>query len=133
MPAHKHAAMMAEYAKDATKTETPWELWQFHAAERWIDCDCTPLWREHKEYRRKPRTIKINGHDVPKPVCSKETMQEGMKYYVPVLQIDSESVYYWVDSAGDNWRLNHGLVHLTKEAAQAHSEALISITHNGEI
>ena len=27
--AHKHAALMMQYAQDAMETENPWERWQF--------------------------------------------------------------------------------------------------------
>lgn len=57
MTAHKHAALMLQYAEDATKTDKPWELWemsQLHLGRNWIGCEHNPNWADNIEYRRKP-------------------------------------------------------------------------------
>lgn len=57
MPAHKYADLMLEYAKDAAKTDKPWDLWQFRSAK---NGDWKPIgamgssWVPEFEYRRKP-------------------------------------------------------------------------------
>jgi hypothetical protein len=68
MSAHKHAALMLQYAQDAAETETPWERWEWRRGHGWIDMTGSPLWVNEYEYRRKPRTININGLEVPEPM-----------------------------------------------------------------
>lgn len=54
---HPHAALMAEFAKDAEECETPWERWQWKQAveDVWRDCDgMMPSWSAWLDYRRKP-------------------------------------------------------------------------------
>jgi hypothetical protein len=53
---HPHAALMAEYAQDATETETPWERWDYTYSGDcfWKPCDGTPFWAPNLRYRRKP-------------------------------------------------------------------------------
>ena len=53
MKAHKHAALMAEYAKDAAETETPWKRWEFFYGTVWHECSTAMSWDECTEYRRK--------------------------------------------------------------------------------
>ena len=53
MKAHKHAALMAEYAKDAAETETPWKRWEFFYGKVWHECLTAMSWDECTEYRRK--------------------------------------------------------------------------------
>lgn len=55
---HKHAALMALYAKDSEETETPWLRWQMKSPgnEVWKDYpeDCFGIaWNPETEYRRK--------------------------------------------------------------------------------
>ena len=65
---HIHAAAMAEYAKDAVDTDMPWERWEFcHKRGEYQSLDSHPEWVEDNEYRRKPKVILINGHEVPEP------------------------------------------------------------------
>lgn len=57
MSGHKHAELMLEYAKDAAKTDKPWELWELRQANSdnsWSKCINNPSWSEKTEYRRKP-------------------------------------------------------------------------------
>ena len=44
MTAHKHAALMLQYAEDAAKTDKPWELWERRLDNGvWVDCKCHPF------------------------------------------------------------------------------------------
>ncbi|WP_026470077.1 hypothetical protein [Alkanindiges illinoisensis] len=79
------------------------------------------------EFRIKPKTININGFEVPEPVRK---------------PLDSGCEYWYVNHAcehgygADNWdsnkfhriRLRNGAVHLTQEAAELHARALLSFT-----
>ena len=58
---HPHAASMLLYAQDAAETDKPWERWEFKSDMGFHMCLKHPEWNEHFEYRRKPRTITING------------------------------------------------------------------------
>jgi hypothetical protein len=52
---HKHAELMAEYAKDAFENETPWKLWEFCENKgTWSICGDHPCWNTTTQYRRKP-------------------------------------------------------------------------------
>lgn len=59
MTKHKHADLMLQYAKDAAKTNKPWELWEWrvfksHNDPSWVACWTHPSWECGVEYRRKP-------------------------------------------------------------------------------
>ena len=79
MTAHKHAALMLQYAQDAQTTDKPWELWemsQLHLCRNWIDCEHNPNWADNIEYRRKP--VKWN------PVGGNNWIDNG-KVYLSVI------------------------------------------------
>jgi hypothetical protein len=60
MTPHKHAELMAEYAKDAMETDKPWERWeQRHECNGfWSQATNHPLWEDTFFYRRKPKSSK---------------------------------------------------------------------------
>jgi hypothetical protein len=69
---HKHAELMAEYAKDAMETDEPWERWEHMGinTDIWRQCLDHPSWMPRKQYRRKPEPPKpreweigIHDHD----------------------------------------------------------------------
>jgi hypothetical protein len=72
----------------------------------------------------KPKTININGFEVPEPV--REKLDNGDRYWVSGAASSFETA--WADDDRDNNYLNLGLIHLTKEAAELHREALLSFT-----
>lgn len=129
--AHPHAALMAQYAEDAKVKDRPWGLWQYNATGIWDDLGCNPAWCTNTQYRRKPKTIKIGEFDVPAPETERPV--EGTIYYYPSLTTgadyaSSRWTSRWVNDGFDQRLLKRGLVHLTKEAATAHTKALLSIT-----
>ena len=127
---HIHAAAMAEYAKDAAETDMPWERWEFSKTGR--DYDSLhehPSWNPDIKYRSKPKTILINGHEVPEP-C-RTPLKDGEKYWVPST-IRGATSTHWQDDGIDNHYLKNGFIHLTKEAAEKHFDALKSFTAKGE-
>ena len=129
---HIHAAAMAEYAKDAAETDKPWERWEFsNNNER----DYTPLhehpsWNNNRKYRRKPKVILINGHEVPEP--HRKPLEIDDTYWTFTFFFDGVNKYYWANDLDDNNALKSGFVHLTKEAAEKHFNALKSFTAKGE-
>ena len=61
---HVHAELMAEYAKDAAKSKEPWKDWEMtdlFDTTSWISCTGHPGWASVLNYRRKPKTVTING------------------------------------------------------------------------
>ena len=132
MPKHPYAENMALYAQDAMETDKPWERWQFRVldGDPWVDCTVSISWGLDLQYRRKPRTITINGIEVPEPV--REPLEIEQKYFFPYpAYTDRTDWYEWSGDSVDNQLLNDGLIHLTEEAARAHAEALLSFTKRG--
>ena len=127
---HIHAAAMAEYAKDAAETNKPWERWEFcHMRGEYSSLHGHPEWVEDNEYRRKPKVILINGHEVPEP-C-RTPLQDGTNYWIPGILI-SATQFRWQGDDIDTSYLENGFIHLTKEAAEKHLNALKSFTAKGE-
>lgn len=128
---HKHAENMMLYAQDALTTDRPWERWELrlNGDVTWVILRKHPEWDSWHEYRRKPRTININGHEVPEPVRS--PLIRGTTYHVPNLvnyggKLSEDLL--WDDDMLDHFSLNSGIVHLSEEAAIKHAEALLSFT-----
>lgn len=130
MSAHPHAALMAEYAKDAAETDKPWERWEASIAGEWHPLACHPEWLHEVRYRRKPRTIRIGQFDVPEPM--REAPKAGAFYFTALVDLKGFSDrYIWRDDSDDFRYLTRGLCHATREAAELHARALISLTAEG--
>ena len=87
------------------------------------------------EFRIAPKTININGHEVPEPL--REVPEYGTDYFFPYFgYIDRYSSSNWRSNWQGNLidfdRLKIGFVHLTAKAAIAHAEALMSFTQEGK-
>ena len=127
---HIHAAAMDEYAKDAAETDKPWERWEFcHMRGEYQPLHGHPNWVEDNEYRRKPKTILINGHEVPEP-C-RTPLKDGEVYWT-ISIVGGSTSSLWQGDVIDFGRLENGFIHLTKEAAEKHFNALKSFTAKGE-
>lgn len=128
MKKHIHAELIMEYAKDSMKTDKPWRRWEYthKSSDTFHPLDTHPSWVEEHKYRKKLNHL-INGIDV-KP--EQMPLKNGQAYYVPTIHLSSPSscVHVWRDNTTDNILLKNGLVHLKKENAILHSEALISLT-----
>lgn len=78
-------------------------------------------------YRIKPRTININGYEVPEPV--REPLDFGTNYWLSSVNSDYPfTKFMWADQKTDRRWLCEGRIHLTQEAAELHSKALLSFT-----
>jgi hypothetical protein len=128
MTAHKHAANMALYAKDAETTDKPWQLWEFFQdSEEWKPLFNNPSWFENVAYRRKPQTIKIGEHEFPMPM--REAPALGAMYWVVELTHSAVAFHaLWDNDSLDRLWLQRGLCHATEEAALQHAKALIAIS-----
>lgn len=124
----KHADLMMIYAKQAAEMDEPWKLWEWkmNVDNHWNKLFINPVWDKHTEYRQIPKTININGHEVPEPM--RDRPEIGSRYYFVSARIDCSDTQTWTNDDTDNLRLQLGLCHLTKEAAIAHAKALFSFT-----
>lgn len=80
------------------------------------------------QFRIKPKTILINGHEVPEPLKVKPIYMTTVYLPIPHDPDFYDSYSYDDDSVFCKRMLNQGLFHSTKEAAIKHAEALISFT-----
>lgn len=67
MATHIHAALMAEYAKDAAETDKPWQRWEVFvdSLKEWKPCVSNPRWLYDTSYRRKRTPLcQVEGKDV---------------------------------------------------------------------
>ena len=97
---HVHAKEMAEYAKDALETDRPLERWQVSFSDGFIGVEGHHNWSVNHKMHDSYWTITCRG------VCG----------------------FSWDDCEEDNEALKNGFIHLTKEAAQKHFDALRSFT-----
>ena len=126
---HIHAAAMAEYAKDATETDMPWERWEVSFSGGFIGVTGHPNWSVNHEYRRKLKVILINGHEVPEP--HRTPLKDGEMYWTFTFHGGVVSLRWFSDEDDYNY-LKNGVIHLTRGAAEKHFNALKSFTAIGE-
>lgn len=138
MTAHKHAALMMQYAQDAMETDKPWERWEVRIAASvqpnvlFVGMSFHPEWYECNEYRRKPQTVKVtvNSKEMGFPEPEKIAPPDGTRYWMPTQRSAfgfNVQKYIWEGDDGDFGFLNHGLIHLSPKSAQAHADVLNAI------
>jgi hypothetical protein len=143
MSKHVHADLMLQYAQDAQETDKPWERWQLKEpemivnmtstvdADGFLNCVRHPKWDKDTQYRRKPKTININGYEVPEPV---RVIHGGHTYYSFTLSnvfgFRVTRLYHGSGEIVPYHLVDAGLVHATREAAEIHAKALLSFTKN---
>ena len=116
---HVHHDMIVAWAADPSRvveveTDTGWHVLN------------TPVWRADSEYRFKPaepKYIVVNGIQVPEPV--REPLEHDQMYWVA--DPSGCDVYggWWASKSLEIQCLSRGLIHLTKEAAQTHIDAML--------
>jgi len=133
MTKHIHAELMALYAQDAMVTDKPWERWEFKLAlfdTKWKQKNNHPDWNIKNQYRRKQKTININGFEVPEPLEISEIKYDA-RYFAPSLtDIYKYNEYVFINDKADERIFKMGLAHRTKEDAIIHADALLSFTKN---
>lgn len=92
---------------------------------KWVDYLLYEFPHYH-DWRILPKIIIINGIEVPEPERKLLAMQQ--KYYLVSLDTEDVRVQQWSESYYDYTWLNRGVIHLTKEAATVHRDALLSFT-----
>ena len=86
-----------------------------------------PSMQEFWSHTPPKRTIRIGEFDVPEP--ERRPLEKGQGHFVAILDSLNRSYYRTWDSTVHDFRwLERGLIHLTKEAAELHSRALLSFT-----
>ena len=125
---HRHATLMAEYARIAAEHKEPWKFIEWLDADgKWNGAKTHPVWDLDTEYRLKPRTIRIGEIDVPEPM--RGAPEFGSVYFVADPITSKTAVKSkWDDCRTDRLCLDHGLCHTTEEAAIAHAKALILVS-----
>lgn len=127
----KHIELMREYMRlvEAGEKE-PWKHFEIKplGALEWIDFKAGHwFFNEFWEYRLKQKTININGFEVPEP--EREPLKCDELYFLPSLASSfAWDFFTWNNTSFDNKLLKLGLIHKTKEAAIAHTKALLSFT-----
>jgi hypothetical protein len=122
---HMHRPGMAgEGRKVAEHYANGGLVYLFDTASRWVDC-CLPSFRSVPErYRIKQKKIKVNDVEVPAP--ESEPVHFGQEYYVASpAEGDGYVRYAWAHDESDHLFLEHGLIHLVKENAIQHTEAML--------
>lgn len=122
MKEHPHAKILRAIA-DGKNVQS------LNESGHWADASLYELaiWPKLK-YRVEPETITINGREVPEPVREPSPSAE---YWC--VDLHSTMFTHRHDFYNDEtlkYCLKLGLVHLTREAAIAHAEALLSFTRS---
>jgi len=102
------------------------EVIQMYVGDEWYDCMVPTAFVDGCKYRVKPKTILVNGFEVPEPM--REAPDDGAKYFIPSINNDCFVGYhnFHGDRCDKRW-LSRGLVHSTKSAAIAHAKAMLGI------
>lgn len=146
MTAHKHAALMLQYAKDAMETDKPWERWEISESktkigdewvDEWEDLTETPDWNPAVGYRRKSKVRYIGDIEIPVPLQKEPDM--GRNYYFIVFRQNPKQLLHefmvcvdeWRGRTGDFCRLLSNICHLSEEKAQIHANALNEVVNHG--
>ena len=98
--------------------------------KEWIAKDLGSL-NDGTKYRIKPRTITVNGFEVPEPV--REAPEIGSRYWIATTTshaLSGDAV--WNADIADLLWLSRGICHTTKEAAIAHAKAMLGIDPNSD-
>jgi hypothetical protein len=77
-------------------------------------------------WKIKPKTITINGYEVPEPIRIRPRKDELC--YIPYLSDGKVQEFNFTDSITSSRWFKQGLLHKTREAAKLHLEALLSFT-----
>lgn len=126
---------MKEYAEIFRALENGHAVqWRdIYGAGTWQDTDakgalhCIANGMKPNMLRVKPRTININGHEVPEPL--RVAPADGVEYWIAHLGAENISPSnFWDGNRVDNTWLARGICHATKEAAELHARALLSFT-----
>ncbi len=125
----KHAELAAIYAKQMAEYDEPWKFWEYKLSgeTEWIRPHNHICFHHNWEYRQIPKTIKINGFEVPEPMRVKPENGK-IFYFVALGATDGARAECWTGGEYDNIRFNRGICHATELAALIHAKALFSFS-----
>jgi hypothetical protein len=113
---HPHKDLICQWAEDTSLQIERYSVTQ----EKWKDAQ-KPAWFPGEKYRIKPKMISLNGHEYPEPL--KEAPEKGS---IVFHYGDAEVITHrWLALDWQLKLLKQRRLHLTREAAQQHSEAII--------
>ena len=102
------------------------EVIQMYVGDHWSDCVEPTAFVNGCKYRIKPKTILVNGFEVPEPM--REAPKNGNKYFTPSLMAKEFNCgATWSSDSVDKGFFGRGICHTTKEAAIAHAKAMLGI------
>jgi hypothetical protein len=139
MSKHPNAQQAIEYWTDALTMDKPWEGWEIDHIDingyngNWVPMHYHPdFTNRFFKFRRKPKTININGFEVPEPL--REFPEDGTLIYKAVLDEDGGWLRcnYSKTSAEHQALIARGICHLAGESAALQSKALLSFTKREE-
>lgn len=107
-------------ARHSSDSETDWTD-QWNWTEGAMSAFLNKVESSGWSFRVMPRTISINGVEVPEPL--RVAPEEGTTVWLVILP--TQSNHRWSGNANDLAWLGYGLLHATEEAARAHAEALL--------
>lgn len=114
----KHKEIKQAWANGETVQTLHGDKWFDWGCSDRIDLSLRSVWRV------KPKTININGYEVPEPLRCPPKSGEVL-YLVGLDWVEAKHPTH----VSDIW-YEHGLVHSTPEAAETHRKALLSFTNN---
>lgn len=118
------AHLQGEKVEQRQWTREPWMPFMHQAQNYRVREIFSSGFCDSVEFRIAPRTILVNGVEVPAP--EKEAPADGAEYFVPhVLDIDEYEAFYWAQDEMDARFLERGLVYLDKESAIARAKAML--------
>lgn len=128
---HPHAEVLMAIAENAEAIN------EFEIKETHHDWDKLVNWGgwvaepNYYQIRRKPKTIKVNGFDVPEPYLVMP--KKGTRYYMPAIGEYSLFVELLIDNDSyDHLVFEREIMHKTVKAAIAHAKAMLGIDPNKE-
>jgi len=118
---HKHYDLIVQWASDP-------EAWVVEWSNCGVWCKTKdPCWDADVKYRLIPKRkmMHLNGVEFPAP--EREAPARGARYWMcdllsPVKVFETQ----WQAMSVDRTALERGLVHLTREAAEAHARAMLA-------
>ena len=118
---HVHHDMIVAWAADPSRVVEV----RTKNGEEWFILEA-PTWVEYLLYRFKPaepKYIVVNGIQVPEPVRGK--LEDDQRVWLADISLAIPCHINWLDDTTQRRWLSLGLIHLTKEAAQTHIDAML--------
>jgi len=128
MTKHKHAEFFCAIAEgdDMSQWECHKKDWSHGWSEALSWAGSIAKMPNVFEVRRKPKTIRIGGMEVPEPM--RVAPAYGARYWVADPTERIATTYLWANDSADNGFVSRGVAHATEDGARLHREALIKVS-----